>query len=36
MPIGELSSGDADMYQGTLFTYKGNLLDYLGLKNMET
>ena len=29
-----LSSGDADMYDGALFSYKGDFLDYLGLKNM--
>ena len=29
-----LSSGDADMYDGTLFSFKGDFLDYLGLENM--
>lgn len=30
-----LSSGDPDMYDGAMFSYKGDFLDYLGLKNME-
>lgn len=29
-----LSSGDADMYEGALFSYKGDFLDYLGLESM--
>ena len=29
-----LSSGDADMYDGALFSFKGDFLDYLGLENM--
>lgn len=29
-----LSSGDADMYDGALFSYKGDFLDYLGLEDM--
>ncbi len=29
-----LSSGDADMYEGALFSFKGDFLDYLGLENM--
>ena len=29
-----LSSGDADMYNGALFSFKGDFLDYLGLENM--
>ena len=29
-----LSSGDADMYCGALFSYKGDFLDYLGLEDM--
>lgn len=29
-----LSSGDPDMYDGAMFSYKGDFLDYLGLKNM--
>lgn len=29
-----LSSGDPDMYDGALFSYKGDFLDYLGLTNM--
>jgi multimeric flavodoxin WrbA len=29
-----LSSGDADMYDGALFSYQGDFLDYLGLENM--
>lgn len=29
-----LSSGDSNMYDGALFSYKGDFLDYLGLKNM--
>lgn len=29
-----LSSGDPDMYDGVMFSYKGDFLDYLGLKNM--
>ena len=28
-----LSSGDADMYDGALFSFKGDFLDYLGLEN---
>lgn len=29
-----LSSGDADMYDGAMFSYQGDFLDYLGLKDM--
>ena len=29
-----LSSGDADMYDGALFSFQGDFLDYLGLENM--
>ena len=29
-----LSSGDDDMYDGALFSFQGDFLDYLGLKNM--
>lgn len=29
-----LSSGDPDMYQGALFSYQGDFLDYLGLEGM--
>lgn len=29
-----LSSGDANMYDGALFSYNGDFLDYLGLENM--
>lgn len=29
-----LSSGDPDMYDGAMFSFKGDFLDYLGLKNM--
>ena len=29
-----LSSGDPDMYDGALFSYQGDFLDYLGLKGM--
>lgn len=29
-----LSSGGADMYDGVLFSFKGDFLDYLGLENM--
>lgn len=29
-----LSSGDADMYDGALFSYRGDFLDYLGLESM--
>ena len=29
-----LSSGDADMYDGALFSFKGDFLDYLKLENM--
>ena len=29
-----LSSGDPDMYEGALFSFKGDFLDYLGLENM--
>ncbi|MDO5115101.1 MAG: flavodoxin family protein [Synergistaceae bacterium] len=29
-----LSSGDANMYDGALFSFKGDFLDYLGLANM--
>lgn len=29
-----LSSGDLDMYDGALFSFKGDFLDYLGLENM--
>ena len=29
-----LSSGDPDMYDGALFSYRGDFLDYLGLKDM--
>ena len=28
-----LSSGDANMYDGALFSFKGDFLDYLGLEN---
>ncbi len=29
-----LSSGDSNMYDGALFSYKGDFLDYLGLEDM--
>lgn len=29
-----LSSGDGDMYDGALFSFQGDFLDYLGLENM--
>lgn len=29
-----LSSGDDKMYEGALFSYQGDFLDYLGLENM--
>lgn len=29
-----LSSGDPDMYDGAMFSYKGDFLDYLGLEGM--
>lgn len=29
-----LSSGDRDMYDGALFSFKGDFLDYLGLEDM--
>ena len=29
-----LSSGDANMYDGAMFSYKGDFLDYLGLESM--
>ncbi len=29
-----LSSGDADMYDGAMFSLQGDFLDYLGLENM--
>lgn len=29
-----LSSGDPEMYEGALFSYKGDFLDYLGLEDM--
>lgn len=29
-----LSSGDADMYDGAMFSYKGDFLNYLGLEDM--
>ena len=29
-----LSSGDDDMYDGALFSFRGDFLDYLGLENM--
>ena len=29
-----LSSGDPEMYEGALFSYKGDFLDYLGLEGM--
>lgn len=29
-----LSSGDADMYDGALFSFQGDFLDFLGLENM--
>lgn len=29
-----LSSGDANMYDGALFSFKGDFIDYLGLENM--
>lgn len=29
-----LSSGDADMYEGAVFSFKGDFLDYLGLEDM--
>ncbi|MDE7327432.1 MAG: flavodoxin family protein [Lachnospiraceae bacterium] len=29
-----LSSGDADMYDGAMFSYRGDFLNYLGLEDM--
>ena len=29
-----LSSGDANMYDGAMFSYQGDFLDFLGLENM--
>lgn len=29
-----LSSGDVNMYDGAMFSYQGDFLDYLGLENM--
>ena len=29
-----LSSGDANMYDGAMFSYNGDFLDYLGLEDM--
>lgn len=29
-----LSSGDADMYDGAMFSFEGDFLGYLGLENM--
>ena len=29
-----LASGDADMYDGAMFSYQGDFLDYLGLEGM--
>ena len=29
-----LSSGDADMYDGAMFSYRGDFLDYLRLEDM--
>lgn len=29
-----LSSGDPNMYDGAIFSYQGDFLDYLGLENM--
>lgn len=29
-----LSSGDPDMYEGAMFSFRGDFLDYLGLENM--
>ncbi len=29
-----LSSGDANMYEGAMFSYQGDFLDYLGLEGM--
>lgn len=29
-----LSSSDSDIYDEALFSFKGDLLDYLGLQNM--
>lgn len=29
-----LSSGDPDMYDGAMFSYQGDFLDFLGLENM--
>lgn len=29
-----LSSGDANMYDGAMFSYKGDFLDFLGLEDM--
>ena len=29
-----LSSGDANMYDGAMFSYRGDFLDFLGLKDM--
>lgn len=29
-----LSSGDADMYDGAMFSYQGDFLDFLGLEDM--
>ena len=30
-----LSSGDPDMYDGALFSYQGDFLDYLGMEGMD-
>lgn len=29
-----LSSGDANMYDGAMFSYQGDFLDFLGLEDM--
>lgn len=29
-----LSSGDANMYEGAMFSFQGDFLDFLGLENM--
>lgn len=29
-----LSSGDADMYEGAMFSFKGDFVGYLGLEDM--
>ena len=29
-----LSSGDGNMYEGAMFSYRGDFLDYLGLEDM--